>query len=455
MNRPDDPWSPYEPVRGRSLGPREGGPPAPPGRLRRDPGRARARPEGRPGRQRGSAPRPARADLARNARSCSTGCATASGTPPIPGRAAQGVLALPDRLRPGPAAGEDDALLARAFRHQQPQGPERRADARAERAVPPPCASATSASWRRRSSPTRRCWSGSTASGIARRSRTRTWRASSSSCSPWASATTPRPTSARRPGRSPAGSRKATRATTRPRIRFDPATVRRRHQDVPGPDRPVERRPTSRGSRLEQPAAAEHLARKLYRFFVRDDVEPGPELIGPLADRIRSHGFSIRDGAGGDPPLAAFLLGRGAPAPDQGPGRVHRRPGPNLEVPRGTDRPDDARHPLRPAGAEPVLPAQRQGLGRRPGLGLQRRRSWPGPTGRATSSGATARWRIPSPSTPPPGRGRRDRTRETSIDRLADLLLQGRPRSRGAFPGDPGRPRRRRPTGFARASRSC
>jgi uncharacterized protein (DUF1800 family) len=46
---------------------------------------------------------------------------------------------------------------------------------------------------------------------------------------------------------------------------------------------------------LEQPAAAEHLARKLYRFFVRDDVEPGPELIGPLADRIRANGFSTRD----------------------------------------------------------------------------------------------------------------------------------------------------------------
>ncbi len=45
---------------------------------------------------------------------------------------------------------------------------------------------------------------------------------------------------------------------------------------------------------LEQPAAARHLARKLYRFFVRDDVEPEAELIDPLADRIRASGFSIR-----------------------------------------------------------------------------------------------------------------------------------------------------------------
>src|SRR5262249_19230080 len=34
---------------------------------------------------------------------------------------------------------------------------------------------------------------------------------------------------------------------------------------------------------LEQPAAAEHLARKLYRFFLRDDIDPNPALIGPLA----------------------------------------------------------------------------------------------------------------------------------------------------------------------------
>jgi uncharacterized protein (DUF1800 family) len=45
---------------------------------------------------------------------------------------------------------------------------------------------------------------------------------------------------------------------------------------------------------LEQPAAADHLARKLYRFFVRDDVEPSLDLVGALAERIRSCGFSMR-----------------------------------------------------------------------------------------------------------------------------------------------------------------
>jgi uncharacterized protein (DUF1800 family) len=46
---------------------------------------------------------------------------------------------------------------------------------------------------------------------------------------------------------------------------------------------------------LEQPAAAEHLARKLYRYLVRDDAEPGSALLDPLADRIRASGFSIRN----------------------------------------------------------------------------------------------------------------------------------------------------------------
>ena len=49
---PDDPWDL-----------RKSGPPAPPSRLRGDAGRARARPEGRAGRQRRPAARPARADV--------------------------------------------------------------------------------------------------------------------------------------------------------------------------------------------------------------------------------------------------------------------------------------------------------------------------------------------------------------------------------------------------------
>jgi uncharacterized protein (DUF1800 family) len=49
---------------------------------------------------------------------------------------------------------------------------------------------------------------------------------------------------------------------------------------------------------LEQPAAALHLARKLFRFFVRDDQEPGTDLLEPLAKEIRRNGYSIRHALG-------------------------------------------------------------------------------------------------------------------------------------------------------------
>lgn len=46
---------------------------------------------------------------------------------------------------------------------------------------------------------------------------------------------------------------------------------------------------------LEQPAAAEHLAGRLYRFFVRDNVEQSSDLIPLLAVRIRAQGFSVHE----------------------------------------------------------------------------------------------------------------------------------------------------------------
>jgi uncharacterized protein (DUF1800 family) len=44
---------------------------------------------------------------------------------------------------------------------------------------------------------------------------------------------------------------------------------------------------------LEQPPCAEFLCRKLYRFFVRDTEEPGPDLLRPLAEELRAHHYSI------------------------------------------------------------------------------------------------------------------------------------------------------------------
>ncbi len=44
---------------------------------------------------------------------------------------------------------------------------------------------------------------------------------------------------------------------------------------------------------LEQPACAEFLCRKLYRFFVSDNP-PATDLIAPLAQELRSHRYAIR-----------------------------------------------------------------------------------------------------------------------------------------------------------------
>jgi uncharacterized protein (DUF1800 family) len=45
---------------------------------------------------------------------------------------------------------------------------------------------------------------------------------------------------------------------------------------------------------LEQPACAEFLCRKLYRFFVNEAKEPTAELLKPLAEELRTHKYSIR-----------------------------------------------------------------------------------------------------------------------------------------------------------------
>jgi uncharacterized protein (DUF1800 family) len=45
---------------------------------------------------------------------------------------------------------------------------------------------------------------------------------------------------------------------------------------------------------LEQPAAAEFLCRKLYRFFVSEAAEPSRELIGPLAVEFRQNHYLVR-----------------------------------------------------------------------------------------------------------------------------------------------------------------
>ncbi len=46
---------------------------------------------------------------------------------------------------------------------------------------------------------------------------------------------------------------------------------------------------------LEQQAAPEFIARKLYRFFVSETLAPSAELIAPLATQLRKNGFLISD----------------------------------------------------------------------------------------------------------------------------------------------------------------
>ena len=55
---------------------------------------------------------------------------------------------------------------------------------------------------------------------------------------------------------------------------------------------------------LDQPRAAQFLARKLYRHFVSEAGEPVAELIDPLADEIRKHHFMI------EPVIAVILRSR-------------------------------------------------------------------------------------------------------------------------------------------------
>ncbi len=47
------------------------------------------------------------------------------------------------------------------------------------------------------------------------------------------------------------------------------------------------------GITLEQPACAEFLCRKLYRWFIRESAEPAPELIAGLAAELRSHSYDV------------------------------------------------------------------------------------------------------------------------------------------------------------------
>ena len=112
------------------------------------------------------------------------------------------------------------------------------------------------------------------------------------------------------------------------RIRFDPARFDGGVEDVPRPDRTMERgrhradhARAAGGRRPPRPQAVSLLRPRRRRAEPRADRPAGRS--DPLA-RLLDPPHARRD-----LPLAAFLLRRRSPAPDQEPGRVHRRPGPH------------------------------------------------------------------------------------------------------------------------------
>ena len=130
-----------------------------------------------------------------------------------------------------------------------------------------------------------------------RRSTTRTTAASCSSCSRWASATTPKTTSRSAPGPSPAGpsrtrsrppSRTAASSGSSSSARSCTTTARRRSSA---------RRGNFNGEEIidiivRQPATAQFLARRLYLFFVAD--QPDQAAIDELAEVYVRSGHEIR-----------------------------------------------------------------------------------------------------------------------------------------------------------------
>ncbi|HWY86216.1 MAG TPA: DUF1800 family protein, partial [Gemmataceae bacterium] len=77
-----------------------------------------------------------------------------------------------------------------------------------------------------------------------------------------------------------------------PRFRFDPDRFDDGDKTFLGRRGPWNARDIVRIT-LEKPVAAEFLCRKLYRFLVREDIEPDAELIRPLARELAGHHYSV------------------------------------------------------------------------------------------------------------------------------------------------------------------
>ena len=223
------------------------------------------------------------------------------------------------------------------------------------------------------SSPIPRCSSGSTAEPARRKSPTRTSPASSSSSSPWARDTTPSATSARPPGRSPAGSARIARRF--PGDRQPSSTTPHRSTTEPRPSsaRPAPgNRPTSSGSCSIAPKPRHSWLTSSTGSSSARPARPSAELIEPLAAEIRSHRIRHRPGRRDHPPLAAFLFARGLSPADQVAGGAQRGAGADARNPAAGIKPTGSLRGMRCTGTGTVRPPQRRGLGRRPELDQQR-----------------------------------------------------------------------------------
>ena len=278
---------------------------------------------------------------------------------------------------------------------------------------------------RGRSSPTRPCWSGSTAATARRTSPTRTSPASSSSCSPWASGTI-----------SERDIREAARAFTgwvrqdsrggfqeTPAFTHDAAQVDDGPKTFLGLNGPWGPSDIVRIT-LERPEAATFLARKLYRWFVSESGTPGPELIEPLAEEVKAAPVRHRADRGGHPAIEAFLLPRGVSPADQVAGRVQRGPGADA---RGAARRRSTRWRCRPPATRRARscsprPTSRAGSAARSGSTAAPCSS--APTGPPTSSGADPRTACRR-SIRSPGRPATSCPPDRAAGAFVDLLLQG------------------------------
>jgi hypothetical protein len=349
---------PLHPRRAGPVGPPPRRAPSPPGCFRGHLGRAAARPEGGVGGQRRQA-------------AGRQGAGRGPATPPqVSGRerrrpsprrpvAPEGLVDLPDVLQPRPARRAADLDVAQPLRHQRPEGARPDRHAAAERDLSPA-----------RPGPVRRVASGDgTRPGPARLAGRAPQPKGAPQREPGAGAdgvVHARHRSLHRNGREGVRARPHRLGGGRGRCARRSGASRRRGQDRPRPQGPLEeRRPGPHPSRPPRDLPAPGLAAVRTLHGRGCDERRSDRCPGRRPPRARP---GRRLGGGDRASLAAVLRREEPGEPGPGPGGVRRR----RSAGPGAVRPASPKHPARRVGGAHgpgvVLPAQRRGLVRRPGL---------------------------------------------------------------------------------------